>query len=69
VEIAELNSIGRAVVIDLAALTPKSEIEKEIQNGFTRCLMSRLRKLTGTISKNCVFFINQLRENWCCLKS
>ena len=57
------------VVIDSdAALTPKSEIEREkgdSKMGLHARLMSQaLRKLTATISKtHCtVFFINQLRE-------
>ena len=58
-----------ALVIDsVAALTPKSEIEREMGDskmGLHARLMSQaLRKLTSSISKtNCtVFFINQLRE-------
>ncbi len=58
-----------ALVIDsVAALTPKSEIEREMGDskmGLHARLMSQaLRKLTASISKtNCtVFFINQLRE-------
>ena len=57
------------VVIDsVAALTPKSEIERDMGDskmGLHARLMSQaLRKLTGTIHKtNCtVFFINQLRD-------
>ena len=56
------------VIDSVAALTPKSEIEGEMEDskmGLHARLMSQaLRKLTGSISKtNCtVIFINQLRE-------
>ena len=57
------------IVIDsVAALTPKSEIEGDMEQqsvGVQARLMSKaLRKLTAIInkSKTCVIFINQLRE-------
>ena len=62
------GAIDIVVIVSVAALTPKSEIEGEMGDskmGLHARLMSQaLRKLTGTISKtNCtVFFINQLRE-------
>src|SRR3990167_1216167 len=63
------SSAVDAVVVDsVAALTPRAEIEGEMDDshmGLQARLMSQaLRKLTGAISKSktCVIFINQIRE-------
>ena len=62
------GAIDMVVIVSVAALTPKSEIEGEMGDskmGLHARLMSQaLRKLTGSISKtNCtMIFINQLRE-------
>lgn len=62
------NAIDVVVVDSVAALTPKAELEGNMEDssiGLQARLMSKgLRKLTGAISKsNCiVIFINQLRE-------
>ena len=57
-----------AVVVSVAALVPKAEIQGEMGDahvGLQARLMSQaLRKITGNINKSntCVIFINQLRE-------
>ena len=62
------GAIDIVVIVSVAALTPKSEIEGEMGDskmGLHARLMSQaLRKLTGSISKTkcTVIFINQLRE-------
>ena len=61
------NAVDLVVVDSVAALTPKAEIEGDMQDhhvGLQARLMSKaLRKLTGTVSKtrSTVIFINQLR--------
>src|SRR6187431_1189071 len=58
------NAVDVVVVDSVAALTPRAEIEGEMQVGLQARLMSQaLRKLTGNIKRsNCmVIFINQLR--------
>ncbi len=62
------NAVDIIVIDSVAALTPKSEIEGDMEQqnvGVQARLMSKaLRKLTAIInkSKTCVIFINQLRE-------
>ena len=62
------NAVDIVVIDSVAALTPKSEIEGDMEQqsvGVQARLMSKaLRKLTAVInkSKTCVIFINQLRE-------
>ena len=62
------SAIDILVVVSVAALTPKKEIEGDMGDsavGLQARLMSQaLRKLTATISKTntCCIFINQLRE-------
>ena len=62
------NAVDIVVIDSVAALTPKSEIEGDMEQqnvGVQARLMSKaLRKLTAIInkSKTCVIFINQLRE-------
>jgi len=62
------GAIDIIVVDSVAALTPKAEIEGDMESnnvGLQARLMSKaLRKLTGIISKTktCLIFINQLRE-------
>jgi recombination protein RecA len=62
------GAIDIIVIVSVAELTPKSEIDGEMgesKMGFHARLMSQaLRKLTGTISRTgcCCIFINQLRE-------
>ncbi|MCR4725728.1 MAG: recombinase RecA [Clostridia bacterium] len=62
------NAVDIVVVDSVAALTPKAEIEGDMEQltvGSQARLMSKaLRKLTAVInkSKTCVIFINQLRE-------
>ena len=62
------NAVDIIVIDSVAALTPKSEIEGDMEQqnvGVQARLMSKaLRKLTAIInkSKSCVIFINQLRE-------
>ena len=62
------GAIDIIVVDSVAALTPKAEIEGDMEAsnvGLQARLMSKaLRKLTGIISKTrtCLIFINQLRE-------
>ena len=62
------NAVDIVVIDSVAALTPKSEIEGDMEQqnvGLQARLMSKaLRKLTAVInkSKTCVIFINQLRE-------
>src|SRR6201993_1931473 len=62
------NGVDVVVVVSVAALVPKAEIEGEMgeaQMGLQARLMSQaLRKLTGAVSKSktCLIFINQLRE-------
>src|SRR5881628_780437 len=62
------NGVDVVVVVSVAALVPKAEIEGdmgEAQMGLQARLMSQaLRKLTGVVSKSktCLIFINQLRE-------
>ena len=61
------NALDLIVVDSVAALTPKAEIEGDMQDhhvGLQARLMSKaLRKLTGSVSKtrSTVIFINQLR--------
>ena len=62
------NAVDIIVIDSVAALTPKSEIEGDMEQqnvGVQARLMSKaLRKLTAIInkSKTCLIFINQLRE-------
>ena len=62
------SAVDIIVVDSVAALTPKAEIEGDMGDshvGLQARLMSQaLRKLTAIVnkSKNCVIFINQLRE-------
>ena len=62
------GAIDLIVIVSVAALTPRAEIEGEMGDmvvGLQARLMSQaLRKLTGTIHKTgcCCIFINQLRE-------
>ena len=62
------NSIDLIVIVSVAALTPRAEIDGEMGQssvGVQARLMSQaLRKLTGIISKSntCIIFINQIRE-------
>ena len=62
------NAVDIIVIDSVAALTPKSEIEGDMEQqnvGVQARLMSKaLRKLAAIInkSKTCVIFINQLRE-------
>ncbi|MHA1437930.1 MAG: recombinase RecA [Promethearchaeota archaeon] len=63
----ESGKIDLIVIDSVASLTPKAELEGEMEDaniGLQARLMSKaLRKLTGSISKNntCVIFINQIR--------
>ena len=62
------GAVDIIVIVSVAALTPKAEIEGEMGDskmGLQARLMSQaLRKLTANISKTntCCIFINQLRE-------
>ncbi len=62
------GGIALVVVDSVAALTPRAEIEGEMDQqhvGLQARLMSHaLRKLTGVVSKTntCVLFINQIRQ-------
>ena len=62
------GAVDVVVVVSVAALVPRSEIEGELGDSsvgvLARLMSQALRKLAGTISKtNCiVVFINQLRE-------
>ena len=61
------GAVDAVVVVSVAALTPRAEIEGEMGDTFVglqaRLMSQALRKLAGTINKtNCVvIFINQLR--------
>ena len=71
-DIAEMlvrsNAVDIIVIDSVAALTPRVEIEGEMDQstvGAQARLMSKaLRKLTGIVNKakTCIIFINQLRE-------
>ena len=71
-DIAEMlvrsNAVDIIVIDSVAALTPRVEIEGEMDQstvGAQARLMSKaLRKLTGVVNKakTCIIFINQLRE-------
>ena len=62
------NAVDIIVIDSVAALTPRVEIEGEMDQstvGAQARLMSKaLRKLTGVVNKakTCIIFINQLRE-------
>jgi len=64
----ESNEVGLIIVDSVASLTPKAEIEGEMEDaqiGLQARLMSKaMRKLTSVIntSNTCVVFINQIRE-------
>ena len=64
------NAVDIIVIDSVAALTPRVEIEGEMDQstvGAQARLMSKaLRKLTGVVNKakTCIIFINQLRERW-----
>jgi len=66
--LVESSAIDLIVIDSVAALTPKAEIEGEMDDnavGMQARLMSKaLRKLTPVINKTntCIIFINQLRE-------
>ncbi len=66
--LVESSAIDLIVIDSVAALTPKAEIEGEMDDsavGMQARLMSKaLRKLTPIINKTntCLIFINQLRE-------
>lgn len=66
--LVESAAIDLIVIDSVAALTPKAEIEGEMDDnavGMQARLMSKaLRKLTPVINKTntCIIFINQLRE-------
>ena len=66
--LVESAAIDLIVIDSVAALTPKAEIEGEMDDaavGLQARLMSKaLRKLTPVINKTntCIIFINQLRE-------
>lgn len=66
--LVESSAIDLIVIDSVAALTPKAEIEGEMDDsavGMQARLMSKaLRKLTPVINKTntCLIFINQLRE-------
>lgn len=66
--LVESSAIDLIVIDSVAALTPKAEIEGEMDDnavGMQARLMSKaLRKLTPIINKTntCIIFINQLRE-------
>ena len=65
-ELVRSGAIDVIVIDSVAALVPKAEIEKamdEQQMGLQARLMSKaLRKLTGIVGKTNVIFINQLRQ-------
>ena len=67
-EIVKANIVDLVVVDSVAALTPKSEIDGDMEQrhvGLQARMMSQaLRKLTAVVSKTdtCLIFINQIRE-------
>lgn len=67
VTIAESGAVNMIVVDSVAALTPKAEIEGEMDQAtmglMARMMSKAMRKLTGVLSKNNVLaiFINQYR--------
>jgi len=67
-EILKANIVDLVVVDSVAALTPKSEIDGDMEQrhvGLQARMMSQaLRKLTAIVSKTdtCLIFINQIRE-------
>lgn len=66
-QFVESGKIDLIVIDSVASLTPKAELEGEMEDaniGLQARLMSKaLRKLTGIASKNktCIVFINQIR--------
>src|SRR6202011_3116249 len=62
------GSIDVLVVVSVAALVPKSELDGEMGDSFMgvqeRLMSQAMRKLTGSVSKSntCLIFINQIRE-------
>jgi len=67
-EIVKANVVDLIVVDSVAALTPKAELEGDMEKNHVgiqaRMMSQALRKLTAIVSRtdSCLIFINQIRE-------